>query len=41
LYTQHLIFYATYELAQKSRLLHNTKLKGLPMTNALAYWACF
>jgi hypothetical protein len=29
MYSHHLIFFVTYELAQKARLLHNTKLERL------------
>ncbi len=38
-YSQHSIFFGTYELAQYSRVLDLTSWKGFSSTNSVAYWA--
>jgi len=37
LYSEHLIFFKAYKLAQLPRVVYITRLQRLEMTNALAY----
>jgi hypothetical protein len=37
LHSQHFVFFACNRWAQKARVLHYTKIKGLSVTNALVY----
>jgi hypothetical protein len=40
-YSQHSVFFITYESAQYARPFHNKCWKGLPLTNTLTYWVSF
>jgi hypothetical protein len=40
-YSQHLIFFVTYEMAQKARVLNYTRRKGLEGSNTQTYWVCW
>ncbi len=37
-YTQHFIFFVTFELSQQARVLHYSGLERLIRTNTLTYW---